>query len=323
MKTINTIIACLLLSTMLKSQNLVPNGSFEQYDTCVTSDCQIYRALGWSNYIGDVEYYDSCANTNHPLFGVPQNEFGNQNAEDGYGYSSLQFYQWNTPNGSEVFGRQLSQSLDTSQKYYCSFYVVRVKIGQPLIEINNIGIKFSTIDYGCPWCCIAPPKPFLINNTAAVYSNNIIYDSVNWVQISGWYKPDSAYNYIMIGNFFDAAHTNYFPTDTGFAYYYIDNIYVGLDSVSNYHEGVPDINSISNKINIYPNPATATVTISSSNDAIENLELYSMVGRLIYAESVERKNEVNISVADIKQGIYLIKILTTKNNQVQKIQIIH
>ena len=318
------VIVSMVMLTKGKAQiNLVPNGSFEIVDTCIMSQGTIYRAVGWNNCIWDAEYFNACANLSQASYGVPNNENGHQNAQDGVAYSLLELYIYGDfPNGGEVMGRLLSQPLDTSKTYYCSFYVVRTKIGSQ-IGINKIGMKFSTVPHGCEWCTIAPLNNSLINNTAAIYSNNIIYDTVYWTQISGWYKPDSAYNYIMLGNFFDTAHISYYPSNLGNPVYYFDNIYVGLDSVSNYHEGVPDINSIENKISIYPNPATTTLTIHSSNELIENLELYSMVGKLIYAESVGRKYEVNIAVANIKQGIYFMKVLTAKNNTVQKIQIIH
>ena len=308
------------LSQFSFGQNLVPNGSFEQYDTCMMNSGTVYRAVGWENIIYDAEYYNSCANGNEPTYGVPQNDYGYQMAEDGDAYIEMQVYQAGIhPNGSEAVGRQLSQPLVVGQRYYCSFYVSAVDSGD-WVFVNKIGMKFSTVNLGCAWC-LMPGNPSLINNSAAIYSNNIITDKINWTKISGWYIADSAYDYMMIGNFFDALHTDTLnPTNSSGSVYYFDNVYVGIDSVN--RDGIPNIYN-NDEIRIYPNPANESLTISSKDDSIEYLELYSILGKLIYAESVERKNEINISVSNIIQGLYFMKVLTTKNYTVQKIQIIH
>ncbi|MEI6817016.1 MAG: T9SS type A sorting domain-containing protein [Bacteroidota bacterium] len=317
------IVVSLLLSTILNAQvNLVPNGSFEQYDTCQSSTGTIFRAVGWENVTASVEYLNSCLNTSTPILGVPQNGFGYQMAEDGNAYVAPYLYVYGDSIGSETIGRQLSHPLVIGQKYYCSFYVSLVDSGG-CTAINKIGMKFSTIDHGCQWCINAPLNPSLINDSVAIYTNTIITDKINWTKISGWYTADSAYDYVMLGRFFYYAHTDTLLGSQAVSVYYLDNVYVGLDSVSNYHDGIPSLNSIANQISIYPNPATSSLTISSNNDAIENLEIYSMVGKLIYTESVGRRNEVSISVASITQGIYFIKVLTTKINSIQKISIIH
>src|ERR1035437_8691548 len=237
MKKLVLIVVCLLCSPLVNAQNLVPNGSFEQYDTCMMSTGTIFRAIGWENVVADAEYFNSCANISEPTFGIPQNVFGYQMAEDGDAYVSLVLYSYGNPNAwSEIIGRQLSQPLVAGQKYYCSFYVSFIdSLG--CTAINKIGMKFSTVNHGCPWCIVSPPDPSLITNTAAIYTNTIITDKINWTQISGWYIADSAYDYVMLGRFFDYAHTDTIVGSSGSCCYYFDNVYVGLDSVSNYHEG--------------------------------------------------------------------------------------
>ncbi len=296
----------------------MPNPSFEIYDTCPTNAGQIYRAAGWSNYGYDVDYCNPCASPT--TWGVPQNVEGYQVAEDGNAYCDIQVYQAGIiPNGSEFLGRQLSQPLVIGQRYYCSFYVSFVDSGQ-YVSVNKIGLKFSTVPFGCAFCYVAYTNLPPVTNSAAIYTNNIITDHINWTQISGLFVADSAYDYVMLGNFFDAAHTDTTnPYNSSASDYYFDNVYVGIDSTIS--EGLESTNTSSDKINIYPNPANESLTISSPMEIIENVELFSIDGKLIYSESLGRTNIFSMSVVNFNQGIYFIKILSTNNYTVKKVQI--
>ncbi len=308
MKRIYTIIACLLLSIGLKAQiNLVPNGSFEQFDTCMMSAGTVFRAVGWENVVSDVEYLNSCANISQPTYGVPQNGLGYQFAEDGYAYVVLALYALGNPHGGEIIGRQLSQPLVAGQKYYCSFYVSLVDSGG-CPAINKIGMKFSMMDQGCQWCIVGPYNPSLYTNTSAIYTNTIITDKVNWTEISGWYVADSAYDYVMLGKFFDYAHTDTILGWSSGSFYYFDNVYVGLDSVSNYHEGISNINNFANKISIYPNPATTTLTIHDDIYRVEVLKLYDVYGNLLRNERTYGSQDYILNLIDLPTGVYILNV---------------
>ncbi|RQO29879.1 hypothetical protein DBR32_14985 [Taibaiella sp. KBW10] len=75
-------------------------------------------------------------------------------------------------------------------------------------------------------------------------------------------------------------------------------------------------------INIYPNPATNTVTISIKGFTDKaNLEIYDLAGRIIKSEilSVEK---TNIDISGITEGIYLIKLNINGHMQTKKLSII-
>src|SRR5216683_763724 len=73
--------------------NLVPNYSFEVYDTCPNTYSQIYYAIPWFSSLpcqcGSSDYYNACAGG--PLVSVPSNGGGYQNARTGVGYAGIEF----------------------------------------------------------------------------------------------------------------------------------------------------------------------------------------------------------------------------------------
>jgi hypothetical protein len=65
-------------------------------------------------------------------------------------------------------------------------------------------------------------------------------------------------------------------------------------------------------INIYPNPANETVTISNPNLAIVKLEIIDFTGKIVY-QTTSNVNKKSINISAFNSGFYVIKIIT--NNQ--------
>src|SRR5690606_13972727 len=68
---------------------------------------------------------------------------------------------------------------------------------------------------------------------AHVHSNVILSDTANWTLISGSFTADSAYHYLVIGNFFEDLLTDTLNMDSGpaaGAYYYVDSVSVSPES---------------------------------------------------------------------------------------------
>lgn len=65
---------------------------------------------------------------------------------------------------------------------------------------------------------------------------------------------------------------------------------------------------------IYPNPATDVINIRTS-DNVERIELYNMQGQLVKMEM----NVENISVRDLTNGVYMLKLTTDKGTSMHKI----
>lgn len=301
-----------LLFTLLRSgagfgQNLVPNPSFEDYILCPDAVIQIERATGWLNFGNSPDYFNSCSST----MNVPNSGFGYQNAHTGSAFAGCATYALPFspagPNYREFIGTQLTQQLLIGTKYFLSFYVNFSYHPTWAIASNKLGLKFSTIAYDS--CC--PPA---INNLVHMVSDTIYSDSIGWVRINGSFIADSAYNYVIIGNFFDDSNTDTlnlgnFPAAS---YYYIDDVCVSIDSI--YNEVWTNIFSINNKnaLLLYPNPANEIINIVYT-DFINSYEIYDINGKLILNEYNLKLKDIQIPINYLSEGLFLIQITSKKH----------
>ena len=306
------------------TQNLVPNFSFEQYDTCPTFGDQIQYATGWNKYsnpISSPDYYNSCSPDS--AFGVPNSAVSYQpdhrNCSAYAGIITIT----NNPNEREHIGIQLAQPLVVGQKYFLSFYAVmgsEKKIAGIYYEMpsNNIGVRLSTVAY-------SPNNPCPIDNWAHINYSTVLNDSINWTRVSGSIIADSAYAYLATGNFFDDANTDTINYNCGscinnYSYYLIDDVCISTDSLL-CNGGIDTISCITsvnevtceNEIVIFPNPTSDFLNISFTKDACAEIELYDILGNIIYSEKVSFRKNIGINVSSILPGYYFLKMIKSEN----------
>ncbi|MCE9537828.1 MAG: T9SS type A sorting domain-containing protein [Bacteroidetes bacterium] len=290
---------CFIINS--NAQSLVPNYSFETYSVCPNGN-PVNGAEGWGAYRESPDYYNSCADISSCV-SVPSNCTGYQMAASGNAYQGIICYGVNSFDTvlREYLGAQLSTTLAIGQKYYVSFKVNLPK--STTCATNNIGILLSTIPYS-----YSNPAP--IRNFAHVYSSSIITDTANWVSVSGSFIADSVYQYIMIGNFFDNAHTLKNMLDSQLSicvsYYFVDDICVSTDSMT--CMGITGIKEqeLSPQLTIYPNPSTSTFTIQLPTQQSYTLSVTDIAGRNVY----KNKNATNIITIDASRfssGVYFVK----------------
>lgn len=118
-----------------QAQNLVPNGSFENYTICPNNFAQIYKADGWfqphkypwSNsvdYCSSSDYYNSCDDSTS-FVSVPTSQNGYQFAHSGTAYAGIAYYS-NFQNGNafrEYIEVKLNQTLAANKKYNLKYYI--------------------------------------------------------------------------------------------------------------------------------------------------------------------------------------------------------
>jgi hypothetical protein len=80
---------------------------------------------------------------------------------------------------------------------------------------------------------------------------------------------------------------------------YVDSVITSIDPPANLVE-------LSNRIEIFPNPAQDFVQISSSADAIGQILITDINGKLVYQKATNKENEL-IDVSDFAPGAYLVK----------------
>lgn len=305
--------------------NLVPNFSFEQYSTCPNSGDQIQYATGWSKYsttITTPDYYNACSTPS--TTGVPKSSLLYQPDSRNCGaYIGLGIWSYTGNNDREQVGIQLNQPLVVGQKYFLSFLTVMggTSDGFNYFESpsNNICMRLSTIEYN-------PSNPAPIDNFAHLRSVSIVNDTANWVRITGSIVADSAYSYLMLGNFYDDANTDTTTLNcanclNSYSYYLIDNICISTDSLLcnggidllPCTVSVPEF-SMNNSFTLFPNPTSNFFTINSSFWIPFNVNIYNSLGQLIYSKNNITSNNLELDASNFSNGLHYITI-TTLNNQ--------
>jgi len=280
--------------------NLVINPSFENHSSCPSNTGgDIDKAIGWDTCRSTADYFNTCASFS--FFQIPRNLMGVQYAAHGsayggfYTYDASSFYR-------EIIVGSLSTPLIPFQKYFISFKTCRADSNNIVgYSTNNLGAKFSKVKQA-----YTP-----INNSAHFYSNTVVTDTINWTKLFGSFVSDSAYQYIMLGNFFDNSNTLVNNHGNGnIAYYYIDEVCVSTDSLYtvNYVTNVNELN-MDHFSNLYPNPANNVFYLDYTE---EDIKVYNNYGMELKIEPLKANQKTAIDCSLWTNGLYYVK---TKNKK--------
>ena len=282
------------LSQFSFGQNLVPNPSFELYDTCPI-DGRVSHCLSWVNCGNTPDYDNSCVPAG--TYSVPSNVLGYQFAATGNAYCDLKTMVSNT-GYREFIGANLIQPMIISHNYYVSFKCSPGTRNGNSMQTNNLGIRFSTVSFDS----INPPP---INNFSNIYSSSIITDTSNWTIISGNFIADSTYSFLTIGNFFDDAHTDTIMPCFGCAssVYFIDDIYV-----SDTTTGINEIN-LHNSIKYFQTSNELTFY----GTQMSQVEIFDCIGKKEIMVLSNNEDKINVDIGKLKIGFYVAIIKS--NNQ--------
>lgn len=75
-------------------------------------------------------------------------------------------------------------------------------------------------------------------------------------------------------------------------------------------------------LKVIPNPASKDCSIYLPEPITGKLTIYSLTGKIVLTKQINRIKTINISVKNIKQGMYILKIINTKNNKIYSSKII-
>ena len=314
--TLILLLSCTLLMNNSNGQNLVSNPSFEDTVSCPTGNSQINKAAGWISLCGSPDYYNSC-NTNPFDVGVPNNWAGYQQAASGNAYAGFATYSNSAPNSREFPACILSSPLIIGTRYYVSFKV-------SLSLTSNIQTNCASDKIGATFTTGAACDS-LITNNPPVFTDSVITDTLNWTRITGSFVVDSAYTYLVIGNFFDDANTDtvkFFNDFSDNAYYYLDDVCVGTDSnfVYNYSytTGINE-NNLQAQFSFYPNPVNNFLNIQNNFQTSFDLMVHNSLGQQLYSEQNITSNNLQLDVSNYSSGLLFITINSNHNQFTYKL----
>jgi len=218
-----------ILSGNLFSQNLVPNSSFEETNKLPNIWARKVKEFNnavdaWSTPTATIPDVISTL-VEERFWANPNNKkqsLGKQMPRTG-----------NTMIGIRTFGEgddgavacwheyiqvKLIKALEPEKEYYVEFWVADAVRG--IKSSNNIGVLFTQY-------------AFETGNRLPLYFTPHINEckiikSLEWYKMSGFYKPDSVKNYIIIGNFYPDVQSKAVKVSGIIqgAYYYIDDVLI-------------------------------------------------------------------------------------------------
>lgn len=211
-----------LLHGALNAQNLVPNHSFENIDSCsMLLGGGVNLAQPWiSPTISTPDLYASCFMS--PFVSVPYNGWGYQPAKDGSAYAGIYVYNSGSKNERDFVQVKLDSSLKACTLYRVQFYVNVVNISR--YTVATIGAYFSdSAIYGNSFKLL-PYKPQVNHDKTKKLS-----DTASWIPVTGTFMAKGGERYLTIGNFntdstsnVDSIAGNTYPG----GYYFIDDVSV-------------------------------------------------------------------------------------------------
>lgn len=304
-------LGCLLFISppRCEAQNLIPNPSFEEADTCLILNTYYYPDTGplhWFTGGGTTDHFQSCLPYG-AFNSVPLNVVTFQFPFEGEAYGGMMTYDA-AFEGREYWMVQLSLPLVIGQTYYTSLYANAAfrndgQSFQAWIASSGVGMLF-TMDPRQHEPGEPRPGP---GNFAHVYSAAILSDTAEWVLVSGSFVADSAYRYVLLGNHFDNANTDTlhfeYRTNNARGYTVIDNVCVSATPL-----GCPMVVNVGeygrDRMRLYPNPAQQSVMVSGVESGA-SLNVYDVLGRCVW-QGGATASRMQLDVGSWARGTYVL-----------------
>ena len=294
----------------MEAQNLVPNGSFEEFSYCPDYWNQLGgNVIGWNVCSPSPDYFNRCRDSTD--FGIPFNWRGYQEAGDGDGYIGVGTYQVGFPFFREFACAPLMQPLVAGVPVFLSMKVALGGFGSysimsPKWTCNGIGMRLTTQPF--EWPLAYHP------NTAQLYLDEVLNDTTDWTTLSTIFIPDSAYSFVTVGNFFEDSFSD--PTlldtlgGTSIAYFFIDRVCITTDPAGclNYSgeiefESVPEWSVAS----VFTNKLDVMFRKSLMQACF--LELWDIAGCQVSSAFVTAgEGRVSLQTAGLADGLYVLSI---------------
>lgn len=287
-KLVLCIICCFCFCKINGQENLVPNGDFEIYNLCPT----IIGDFSCSEWFSPIEttpdYYSVCGSSD---CNVPINAYGNQNAQSGNAYVGIVL---NSDDGyREYIAVKLKEQLKPLKTYNLQVYISSSELA--LYGSNNLGAFFCSDTTNLYTEYNVGGTELILSDSNIVNYNQIIFDTMNWVELSFNYKASGCEQFLIIGNFLPQTKTAFGQNNSNSieSYYYFDNIKVFevLDNIE-----IPNV--------ITPNSDGLNDKFEVNGLTCKSLDILNRWGNIVYHTA----GIINWDGANQTEGVYFYKI---------------
>lgn len=297
------------------AQNLVPNPGFEEADTCSDQLPPFVGIHDWYSINGSPDHLRSCLPYGD-FRGLPMNFHTYQEPFEGFSCVGIYTYLQGGFNGEyrEWIMAPLLAPMVVGQTYYCSFranaaFGGNAQYPQIWLANDNVGLRFTTLAIP-PWS-VNDPYPVPPNHAHILYPQ-ILADTVGWTLVSGSFVADSAYQYVMIGQFFNNALTDTLHfSPQGVPWYWLPRAYTLVDAVCvssspegcDLGQGVGDMQATG--LVLFPNPARDQLIVGQRAGA--EAQVLDAVGRLLWQGRITSDRWV-LEVGAWARGAYVLRM---------------
>lgn len=301
----------LLLVPCVHAQNLVPNWSFEEISECPEFLGEIEKAVGWLSFREEnsCDFYHVCGLPD--TTGVPSNALGWQYASHGNAYAGIHTFSgddgwpWDY---REYIGIELLEPLVVGQTYHATFKLSLTCAGTDLLPAvtryaaNNLGLLFTTSHW-----IQGPFDP--LPERAHVRSQLVVEDTIAWTMVSGSFVADSAYRYLVVGNFFTDASTDWVVVDpdgsVDLAYYYVDEVCVSPSPqyctlLSGVHEAAET------PFRAWQCGDGALQVAGLQGSGVDRVLVLDAIGRMVVQQDVRGADTWSTNTLNWAQGVYVV-----------------
>lgn len=290
----------------LKAQeNLVPNGSFEDIDTCPIGNGQIHLSSNWySASLGTPDLLHACGNID---VSVPQNIFGFQYARTGEAYANIQISV--TGLGApirEYIQCKLLSMLKGGSQYEISFWISLADNSK--IACDNIGAYLSSFPI---YQSNTENLPYLPTIKSSNYQP--ITNKNEWFQIIDTITASGNEEYLTIGVFSDEQNIYRDTVSNGNLediFYFVDDVSITLiNEIIIPNVFTPDNNGVNDNIDF-------------SFFSEDNIFILNRWGNIVFSNSTKSIwDGKDISGEDLPEGVYFY-IIDGKNRKTGFIHLI-
>ncbi len=170
-------------------------------------------------------------------------------------------------------------------------------------------------------------------------SNNVLaaYFDYDWIEsendwVMTWkeeyeYNTDYPFEQLILPAFFIDETPNFFEYMllSYQSFNYVENEWQAEEKGNFYYKLVAPVSTVSEPeiagISFYPNPAKSEITFRLKNDSQPyELKMYDLTGKVVLAQTLF--NDYPISISSLKNGMYLFRILDSKNDLIYSNKIV-
>ncbi len=283
------------------AQNLIDNGGFETYTALPNNVMQSNLFVGWSKCNqgggGTPDYFHTNATG---LVQLPNSFYATLNPHSGNAAMGIIAYHGVSTDYREYIAHQFNSPLVVGAAYQLTYWISNGQYNGNYggSGCNHLGVAFS----------LSEPQQnstLPLNISPQFTTNSVLYDT-NWQQLSYTFYPDSAYQYIVLGNFQDNANTqiqNFENNPIAIAYYFIDD--VSLTRIDD-NVGLAEVPSA--PVRFIYDQNTQSISLTGTEIPQENVEIYNLSGKKMWCKPL-LDSEI-IDIQSWPKGIYFYRFIS-------------